>query len=249
VNLLEAGSLGAMTDETSTVRGWLAANRLAAWLVGLCILAVITLLAGVGVAALLARQGASADWSKWSDVGQTFGALSSIISGLTLVAVVVAARAQSRELERQRHFLISNNSELQRTAEANLRTLHLEILKMSIQDPMLAEVWPEYAPGLPADLNRQYLYANVIYQFHWTSLQLGNYSDEQASSIHRYLFTSPLMRSSWHAAAPARRSLSPGSAEFVFAQKVDEICREYDAVAAAHGTTQVHERQNPAQAS
>jgi len=226
-----------MTQETSTMRRGLAANKLAAWLVGLSVLTAITLLAGVGVAAVLARQGAAADWSRWSDVGQTFGALSSIISGLTLVAVVVTARAQSRELERQRRFLVSNNSELQRTAEANQRTLHLEILKMSIQDPKLAEVWPQYAPDLPADLNRQYLYANIIYQFHWTSLQLGNYSDNEVTSTLRYLFTSPLMRGYWHAAAQARRSLSPGSAEYMFTQRVDAICREYDTDAAPKHAT------------
>jgi hypothetical protein len=214
-----------MTDEKLTAQGGPAASRLIALVVALFFLIAITLLAGVGMAALLARQGAAADWSKWSNVGQTFGALSAIISGLALVAVVVAARAQSRELERQRNFLVSNNS-------ANLRTLHLEILKISIQDPKMAEVWPQLAPRLRADLNRQYLYANVIYQFHWTSLQLGNYSDEEAISTLRYLFTSPLMRGYWHAATQARRSLSPGSAEYRFAQKVDEICRERDANAA-----------------
>jgi len=37
-----------MTQETSTMRRGLAANKLAAWLVGLSFLTAITLLAGVG---------------------------------------------------------------------------------------------------------------------------------------------------------------------------------------------------------
>jgi hypothetical protein len=223
---------------------------------------VVTLLAGVGVAALLARQGGAAEWSKWSDVGQTFGALSSIISGLALVAVVATARVQFREmrhhrkeLEQQRHSLANNHSELRRTAEANHGTWHLEILRMSIDDPSLAEVWPPFIPGLPTRLNRQYLYANLIYQFHWASLHNGNYTDEQVIASLRYLFTSQLMRDYWQAAAYARTSLEPGSAEFLFAQKVDEVCREYEAVVASasrtaeRGATQLHEHENPAQAA
>ncbi len=241
-------------EQSARTRRTPATGWLIAWSIGLCFATVVTLLAGVGMAALLARQGGAADWSKWSDVGQTFGALSSIISGLALVAVIVAARAQSRELERQRHSLANNHLELRRTAETNHGMLHLEILRMSIDDPSLAQVWPQCIPDLPAGVNRQYLYANIIYQFHWTSLRVGNYTDEQVIASLRYLFTSQLMRDYWRAAAYARTSLEPSSAEFLFAQQVDEVCREYEAVvASASRTTEhptpLHERQSPAQAA
>ena len=238
------------------------AGWLAGWSAIMFAITLVTLLAGVGVAALLAHQGATAEWRKWSDVGQSFGALSSIISGLALAAVVFTARLQIREmqhhraeLEQQRHSLVSNHAELQRTAEANRGMLHLEILRMSIEDASLAEVWPQYAPNLSTRVNRQYLYANIIYQFHWTSLTVGNYTDEQVISSLRYLFTSPLMRDYWRAADYARTSLEPGSAEFAFAQKVDEVCREYEAVIASasrlaeDGATSLHERPTPSQAA
>jgi hypothetical protein len=214
------------TKKAPNVRQTRSAGPLIAWSVGLSMVAVVTLLAGVGVAALLARQGDAADWSKWSDVGQTFGALSSIISGLALVAVVVTARAQFRELA-------NNYSELRRTAQANHRMLHLEILKMSIENPDLARVWPPFLTNLPADLNRQYLYANIIYQFHWTSMHIEDYTDEEALATLRYLFASPLMRDYWRAAEHARTSVSQGSDEYIFAQKVDQVCREHEAVVAS----------------
>ncbi|MCA2216139.1 DUF6082 family protein [Jidongwangia harbinensis] len=210
----------------------------------------MTLLAGVSVASLLASRGAVADWSKWSDVGETFGAFSSIIGGLTLLAVVVTARMQyqemrqgRKELEHQRQSLVSNHLELQRTAAANLGMLHLEILKLSIEDPELAEVWPPYEPDLPPELNRQYLYANIICQFQFRALQDGNYSDEQVTASLRYLFTSPLMRSYWRAAEFGRESLPADSPEYAFSQKVDAACREFEAVVASakvraeHGPT------------
>lgn len=191
------------------------------WTLGIAGLTVLTLLAGVGLAAVLGRGGAPEDWSKWSDVGQTFGALSSIISGLALAVVVVTARIQVHEM--------------QRSAAAELSTLHLEIIKLSINDDELAEVWPELLPGISPKLNRQFLYANIIYQFHWTTLQLEKATDAEVLGSMRYLFTSPLMRQYWGAAERGRTSLAPGSPEQLFAKKLDELCRDYEsAVAAAH---------------
>src|ERR1700754_3580439 len=154
-------------------------GRLSLW-VGLSLLVAFALAVGVGLAATIAWRGTSEDWSRWSDVGQTFGALRSIIAILSLVAVVITARVQFREL--------------QGSVAANLCTMHLEILKMSIEDQELADVWPAYAPDLSATQNRQYLYANIIYQFHWTSLKLNKASDAEVLASMRYLFTSPIMR-------------------------------------------------------
>ena len=196
-------------------------RRFGFWTSGTVVLTLLTVLAGVGLAAVLGWRGAAEDWNRWSDVGQTFGVLSSIISGLALVAVVITARVQFREL--------------QRSAAADLSMLHLEILKLSINDPQLAEVWPAFQPNLSVERNRQFLYANIIYQFHWTSLKLNKATDEQVLGSMRYLFTSPLMRKYWAAAERARTSLEPGSPEHQFAKKLDELCRDYDtAVATAN---------------
>ncbi|UQU62367.1 DUF6082 family protein [Couchioplanes caeruleus] len=192
--------------------------RLSYGLATLVTATLLTLLVGVGIAAALGQQGTAGTWSRWSDVGQTFGVLSSIISGLALVAVVLTARVQFREL--------------QRSAAAELSMLHLEILKMSINDPQLAEVWPAFSPGLSVERNRQFLYANIIYQFHWTSLRLNKATDEEALGSMRYLFTSPLMRKYWAAAARARTSLAPGSPEHAFVQRLDDLCRDYEAAVA-----------------
>ena len=192
--------------------------RLSYWIAAIAVATLLALLSGVGVAAALGGQGVAADWSRWSDVGQTFGVLSSIIGGLALVAVVMTARVQFREL--------------QRSAAAELSMLHLEILKMSINDPQLAEVWPAFRPGLPIESNRQFLYANIIYQFHWTSLKLNKATNDEVLGSMRYLFTSSIMRKYWAAAERARTSLEPGSPEHAFTRKLDEICRDYEAAVA-----------------
>jgi hypothetical protein len=187
------------------------------WL-GTSLIVAVTLGSGVGMAATLGRRGSPEDWSRWSDVGQAFGVLSSVVAVLTLVVVVVTTRMQNREL--QRSFTVG------------LSQLHAEILKMSIEDEELAEVWPAFHPNLSPSRNRQYLYANIIYQFHWTSLKLKNASKEEVEGSMRYLFTSPTMRGYWAAAQHIRSSLQPGSAEHSFAALLDAICRDYDAAVA-----------------
>jgi len=171
---------------------------------------VVTLLAGVGLAAILSRSGAPADWSKWSDVGQTFGVLSSIFSGLALAAVTITARVELREIKRR--------------GASEAGNFHLEILKLSINDAELAAVWPELKPDLTPTRNRQFLYANLIYQFHLRLLQEKSAEAEVLGSL-RYLFTSPLMREYWAAAERGRSFLEPGSPEQLLTSKVDEICR------------------------
>lgn len=215
-------------------------GRFAAWVMGILGLTVATLLAGVGLAVAVSGQVDGEQWNRLSDVGQTFGALSALISGLALGVVVVTARMQFRdmrhgraELQRQMELLSRNQSELHRTAEVSHLDLLLKILKMSIDDPTLAEVWPEYEPGLSEERNRQYLYANIIYQFNRASTQMNRYSDEQVLEHMRYLFTSPLMRDYWIAATRARKTLQPGSREYEFSQRVDALCHEYDNVAAS----------------
>ncbi|SNY62728.1 DUF6082 family protein [Paractinoplanes atraurantiacus] len=198
----------------------MALTRYSYWLAGTFVISFLTLVAGVGAAAALGRQGAAEDWRRWGDVGQTFGVLSAIISSLALIAVVLGARIQHREM--------------QRSSAAGMSMVHLEILKMSIADPQLAAVWPEFRHGLSETENRQYLYANIIYQFQLTSLRLENATDEEVLSCMRYIFRSQAMRDYWAAAAEGRSSLVPGSFEHRFASKIDELCRDINAAVAAN---------------
>ncbi|MEU8609669.1 DUF6082 family protein [Actinoplanes sp. NPDC048791] len=230
-------------------------SRVATWLALIGGVVIVTLLAGVGVAAVLARQGASEEWRTWSDVGQTFGVLSSIISSLALLAVVITARQNSAELARQRQFLTHNHAELRRTAHANLGMLHQNLLKMSLDDEELAAVWPSFDLDLPAATRRQFLYANLIYSFELRALQSDIYTEAAVIAIMRHLFSSPVMRAYWHATVSGRRFLDPGSSEFSWAKQVDKICAEYDEVVARNGhiptagPTLVPDRAEPAQAA
>jgi len=209
-------------------------GRAVRWAAVAVSLIALILLAGVGVATLVARNGPS-------DTGRTFGA-GTILSALVFAALVVTfwvqfqtLRMQREELGQQRQSLDRLRGELYRSAEADLRSLHLELVKMSIDDPELAAVWPPLKPGLPPELDRKYLYANLIYQHVWLSLRIADYSERRIQNQMRYLFMSPIMRDYWRAAATARTSLVPGTEEHRFAQVADEVCQEYDGVLASAG--------------
>jgi hypothetical protein len=217
------------------------ASRIATWLAIVGGVVVATLLAGVGVAAILARQGGTEEWRTWSDVGQTFGVLSSIISSLALLAVVITARQNRAELERQRQFLTHSHAELRATSHAHLGMLHQQLVNMSIEDEDLAAVWPAIDLDVPAHVNRQFRYANLIYSFQLRAMQSENYSEAAIMESLRYLFSSPVMRAYWHATESGRRQLDPEGSEFVFARRVDRICAEYEIVVARSARSPLHD--------
>lgn len=214
--------------------------RASRWIAASVLFAAVTLLAGVGLTALLGRSGAENTWDRWSAVGESFGALSAVVSGLALMAFVVTFMSQVRELKMQRAELVlqgealdKSRAELYRNAEVGIRRLHVTLLRMAFEDERLAEVWPPLEPGLSHEQNRQYLYANLIVQHHWLCLRIGDYTEEQAESTMRYLFMSPHMRRYWAAASTARKFLVPGTDEYYFTQLVDKICYEYQTVLAS----------------
>jgi hypothetical protein len=221
------------------------------WFAATVAFTAATIVSGIGLAALLGRSGAESTWNRWSAVGETFGALGTVVSGLALMAFVVTFASQVRELKNQHAELIQqgaaldrSRAELYRDVETNLRRLHMDMLKMAIDDERLAAVWPPLEPGLPHEINRQHLYANIVFQHHWLCLRISDYTEEQVEGNLRYLFTSPLMRRYWRASWNARRFLVPGTDEFLFSRMADEICQEYETVLASdrprHSESAVH---------
>lgn len=135
-------------------------------------------------------------------------------------------RLQRTELELQRDELRRSAAELHRSAEADLRRLHMELLKMSIADPDLAEVWPAFTPGLPPKENRQYLYANLIYCHSMLAHKLEMLDDRESLGHLRYIVRSPAFRGYWEAARSMRDEIDAASHERRFAALVDKAMNQ-----------------------
>lgn len=210
----------------------------AGWILGSVAFIGVVVVAGLGLVAVLGPVVQSQTWIVWGNVGQAFGVLASVLSGLALAAVVIVFRAQRQEIANQqtelalqREYLREARAELHRSAEANLRMLHVDLIRLALDDPQLADVWP--ISGVPADRRRQYLYANLIVQHAWLQERVSVYSEEEMRSNLRYLFESPVIREFWRTTMNARdRVLVPETPEFRFAQQANAVCREYDAVLA-----------------
>jgi hypothetical protein len=187
----------------------------------------LALLVGVGLVALLAYQGTPDTWQLWSAIGQTFGALSALLSGVALVVLVGTFRLQHRELKGHQGELAQQRTELYRSAEAQVRMLHLELIKLALSDQSLAEVWPAYA-DLSPERRRQYLYANLILQQLMLQARIMPFTDQQVEAHLRHLFQGPVIREYWAATRAARKSVVRGSAEEAFSELADRIWYEYE---------------------
>ncbi len=84
---------------------------------------------------------------KLGTLGQIVEPVSAAFSGLAFIALVVTFRLQydelvlqRQELESQRHAMDRTQSELHRSADADIRACHVELMRLSMEDGDLAEV-------------------------------------------------------------------------------------------------------------
>ena len=160
-------------------------------------------------------------------VGQYFDAGSAVFSGLALLLVIGTTVMQRRELAMQRDALSNSNWELQRSAEAELRRLHMELIKMAIDDPSLADAWDDYRTDVPKDRRRQYLYANLIFSHLYLNHKLKIVDDAEMLGHLRAVTRSRIFRDYWAWAAEGRIPLGENSDERLFGLLVDQaMCEE-----------------------
>lgn len=193
---------------------------------------------GVVIDLIMAAALPAKTWQDWSNIGQAFEAVAAVFAAFGFAALVITfvmqfkeLQLQRQELALQRHEMSQTQSELHRSAEADLRRLHVELLRMAIEDEALGAVWPDLdGASYPHDVRRQFWYANLIYQHQRLAMEFSDYDEHKIRLVLRRLFRSPVMRAYWAAGAQARRSdLVAGSGEWRAARMVDEICRDYEA--------------------
>lgn len=183
-----------------------------------------------GIASILGTNTAE----KLGTLGQIVEPVSAAFSGLAFIALVVTFRLQydelvlqRQELESQRHAMDRTQSELHRSADADIRACHVELMRLSMEDGDLAEVWPEFRAGLSSKQTKQYAYANLIVQHQRMMWDLGELDKAQVMGVFQYLFASRLMRDFWEARMLARHVFArPGTTEWAFDQIVDDAFSE-----------------------
>jgi hypothetical protein len=134
-----------------------------------CVIVCLVILSPLALTTLDHLQG---NWPQLSNIGQTYGAVSALLSSIALGGVVVSLLFQAR----------SNRTEREETT----RSLHHDLMKMEMDDPGLMTAMG--APrGLPIPANaaaiRGFLYVRM-----WTTFLAGSFAiGEIAESDARYL--------------------------------------------------------------
>jgi len=170
--------------------------------------------------ALTRLESLSRDWQKLSTIGQTYGAISALLSSFALGAVVVSLLYQARAGHTAR--------------EQSIRTLQQQLIRMAMEDPaLMTAMGAPWDLPIPADSQviREYLYVHM-----WATFWAGNYvvGELTAQAVRKLarseLFNSNAGRRYW--AAIRLNVLSTNEGKYRrFAQIVDE---EYQKVMASN---------------
>ncbi|MFF2848558.1 DUF6082 family protein [Streptomyces sp. NPDC058001] len=206
------------------VPAWRSVARLSVWLT-----AALAVIAGVGAASVIVSgwlidgveraNGSRSAAAERSDLGSYFDAASAVFSGVALLLLVITLLMQQRELRMQRQELslqrtelASSRNELRRSAAADLRSLHVQLTQMQMDDPSLAEVWHDY-PGMPPEAMRQYLFANLTFGHYLLAYTWGDHTEAEILVYARNLMRSPAFRRYWVASREGKTGLPPDSEE------------------------------------
>ncbi|GAA2486966.1 DUF6082 family protein [Winogradskya humida] len=127
--------------------------------------------------------GERVDWGTLSDVGQTYGAASAVLSVLALGGVAVSLHMQRRESKAAR--------------EQSIRGLHTELLRMALDDETFLECWGSIGDPVDVAWYRQHIYLNLIVS-HWQMMwEIGALTEAHLRLTAAGLFGGPLGRRYW----------------------------------------------------
>lgn len=203
---------------------WRSVFSVCAWLTAAIAAVALVATASVIISGWLARGAEAASGSRKvaeerSLLGDYFGGVSAVFSGIALLLLIVTMLFQQRELQLQRRELamqreemIASRTELRRSAEADMRALHMQLTQMAMDDPSLAEVWNDYEGMSDVEL-RQNLFANLVFNHFVLALSWGSYSEEDLLTYAHNLLRSPVFLRYWNASRGAKSEVPPESAE------------------------------------
>ncbi|MCW6008851.1 hypothetical protein K1W54_30550 [Micromonospora sp. CPCC 205371] len=114
------------------------------------LLVVIALVASPLAVVLIADQTVGLDWARLSDIGETYGAASAVLSGLAVVGVATSLIVQTRQL---------------RVGQIQaMRVMQLELMRLLLEDPTLVTISPT-SLGVSREQWRREIYLNLLFKY------------------------------------------------------------------------------------
>ncbi|MQY12943.1 hypothetical protein SRB5_30820 [Streptomyces sp. RB5] len=192
----------------------------------------VALLASVGVIALVSTLSLAIAKAMKSIAGDdvSFDPANAVFSGLAFAVVVVALTLQQRQLHHQNERLTDQLEEMTKSnglAKRNelieMRRLHMEMIGKALDNPELVPVLDTYDEEIPLELQRQFLYANLLFCHLLNLYTLGQISEPEAYGYLRTTCHNEIFRQFWKATREHRRSLRYESEEAYLGRIVDGI--------------------------
>lgn len=147
-------------------RRWVRPGTVTALLVGVAIVA-----ASVALPMIMLLHSDEETLSRWSQIGQALAAVGVFFSGVAFIGIATALLMQQRELANQHEELRIVQEEQRRSSEISLRQLHMDIIKMAINDRDLLSVWPPTGQG--ATRGKKDQYCNLILNLQKMAYETG----------------------------------------------------------------------------
>lgn len=181
-------------------------------LVSVLIAVVAVVLALVIASPLALRQLGSlrgVHWPQLSDIGQTYGAASALLTGLALIGVAGSMVFQVRAIQVSRKQAI--------------REQHAHLVEMALTDPAYQRAWGGlYDMYGSTDKYRQHGYINLILSFWQDNYVLGGFRDHELRSAGSGLFRGEAGRDFWAETREMRFASSGGHRDKRFCQILEE---------------------------
>jgi hypothetical protein len=124
------------------------------------------------------------NWARLSSIGQTYGAISAVISGVALAGIAVSLFFQARELDL--------------TREQISRNYHFDLIRFSLENPAFISSWG-YVPAEGASLDdvRRMGYTNMIVSFWSTSYITRSLGESELRLNFAHMFKGEVGRNYW----------------------------------------------------
>jgi hypothetical protein len=162
------------------------------------VLAALAIVIGSPLLLSVLRRFGSTDWTRLSEIGQTYGAVSAVLSALALGAVAVSVFIQARQ---------AKAGQIQA-----VRGFHLDLIRMQLDDlPAYLPCWGPLDLTSPME-QRRHIYINLVFSYASMGYDVGEISEPwlrdmlngmfRGESARRYW---PMARGVWLASASTNR--------------------------------------------
>lgn len=105
------------------------------------------------------------NWTRLSNVGQTYGAISAVLAALALIGVAGSVLLQAREARHNRW--------------AASRNRHAELISFALKDPFYIQVFAPPFPGCSVETGKLMAYINLLLQYWSMMWEFGDLPERQ----------------------------------------------------------------------